>query len=62
MKLPFTPSSTLPSQQPKTKDDFERGFDKGATTVIKLVLDQIDSKVSIEALRHNITRMRDAYQ
>lgn len=61
MKVPFKPFiKLLPSQQVKTHDEYERGYDKGVSVTIALALHLIDMNVTMDALRNNLIRMRDA--
>lgn len=50
----------LPSQRTKVHDEYERGYDKGVSVTIGLALHLIDMNVTMEALRNNLIRMRDA--
>jgi hypothetical protein len=53
-------SSHLPSQQPKTKDDYERGYDKGVMLTADAVINLIDGKAAMHEIRRAMVEAKNA--
>lgn len=51
-------NSHLPSQQPKTKDEFERGYDKGMDVIAATIIDLIDSGDNAPMIRSKMVQLR----
>lgn len=55
-------SDYLPSQQPKAKDEFERGYDKGVSVTCAVIIDLIDSDFTMDAIRGKLILMKASAQ